>query len=256
MEKRIIFLALVIFCLVSIIGYAAEIDVSKLKTEDLRLEKGKNVSLELNPGSPFSIRMYSGSTVDFDIDNKNYLLIFDSFGDAAIVRYTNDGGKTFIQRKIKLGDSERVNTSSESWFFFLNYKIYNQRDEAAVIEVGRPLLQRYNVPITVNNTEQGNIEDNKTVIPEIKEEKITDNNYMKYLIGIIIVLVIIIIVLGPKRKDILPKAEEIKDKVKNAVRGIGRKPKKKGSLVKTYYKKPSKKKFNEEDVYVVKESEE
>lgn len=247
MKKRIIVLALVIFCLFSIISYAAGIDVSKLKTEDLRLEKGKNVSLELNPGAPFSIRMYAGSTVDFDIDGKNYLVIFDSFGDVATARYTTDSGKTFIQRKVKLGDSERINTSSESWFFYLNYKIYNQRDEAAVIEVGKPLLQRYNVPIQVNNT----IEENKTVMPEIKEEKMTDNNYMKYLIGVIIVLVIIIIILGPRRKDIQRKAEE----VKNAVGKIGRKPKKDG-LTKTYHKKPSKKKFDEEDVYVVKKSEE
>ncbi len=252
MKKRIIFLALVIFCLVSIICYAEGIDVSKLKTEDLKLEKGKNVSLELNPGAPFSIRMFAGSTVDFDIDSKNYLVIFDSFGDIATVRYTTDGGKTFIQRKIKQGDSERVNTTSESWFFFLSYKIYNQKDEAAVIEIGRPLLQRYNVPVQVNNT----VEENKTVIPDIKEEPKTDSNFMKYLIGIIIVLVLVIIILGPKRKDIQPKAEEIKDKVKDAVGNIGKKPSKKKSLEKTYYKKPSKKKFDEEDVYVIKESEE
>lgn len=253
MKKRIIFLVLIIFCLTAIIGYAAGIDVSKLKTEDLRLEKGKNVSLELNPGAPFSIRMYSGSTVDFDIDDKNYLIIFDSFGDVATVRYTTDGGKTFIQRKIKQGDSERVNTTSESWFFFLNYKIYNQKDGAAVIEVGRPLLQRYDVPMQVNNT----VEENKTIIPDIKEETKTNSNFMRYLIGIIIVLVLVIIILGPKRKDIQPKAEEITGKVKNAVENISKKPsKKKGSLAKTYYKKPSKKKFDEEDVYVVKESEE
>lgn len=250
MKKRIIVLALVIFCLAAIISYAA-VDVSKLKTEDLKLEKGKNVSLELNPGAPFSIRMYAGSTVDFDIDSKNYLLIFDNFGDVATIRYTTDSGKTFIQRKVKLGDSERVNTTSESWFFYLNYKIYNQRDEAAVVEVGKPLLQRYNVPIQVNNTEQNNLEDNKTVINEIKEDN-TGNNYMKYLIGVIVVLVIIIIILGPKRKEIQRKVEDVKDAVSNK---IGRKPKKAG-LTKTYHKKPSKKKFDEEDVYVVKESEE
>lgn len=247
MKKRIIFLVLAIFCLTAIVSYAAGIDVSKLKTEDLRLEKGKNVSLELNPGAPFSIRMYAGSTVDFDIDGKNYLLIFDSFGDAATIRYTSDGGKTFIERKIKQGYSERINTSSESWFFYLNYMIYNPKSEAAVVEVGRPLLQRYNVPIQVNNT----VEENKTIIPEIKQEKMTDNNYMKYLIGIIIVLVLVIIILGPKRKDIQRKAKEVKD----AVGKIGKKPKK-NSLAKTYHKKPSKKKFDEEDVYVVKESEE
>lgn len=252
MAKRILFLVLIVFCLACIISYAESIDVSRLKTEDLKLEKGNNVSLELNPGAPFSIRMYAGSTVDFDIDNKNYLIIFDSFGDVATVRYTTDGGKTFIQRKIKLGDSERVNTSSESWFFYLNYKIYNQRDSAAVVEVGKPLLQRYNVPIQVNNTEERNGRENnntplESMVPQ--EEKKTDNNYMKYLVGIIIVLIIIIIVLGPRKKEI------VKKKFKEAVEKIsGRK--KKGAVSKAYYKKPRKKGFDEEDVYVVKESEE
>lgn len=260
MVKKTIFLVLIIFCLAAIISYAESIDVSRLKTEDLKLEKGHNVSLILNPGAPFSIRMYAGSTVDFDIDNKNYLIIFDSFGDAATVRYTADGGKTFIQRKVRLGDSERVNTSSESWFFYLNYKIYNQRDSAAVVEVGKPLLQRYTVPIQVNNTEvpmqvndseeRNGREDNNTPLESVvpQEEKKTDNNYMKYLVGIIIVLIIIIIVLGPRKKEI------VKEKFKEAVGKVSGRKKK--AVSKAYYKKPSKKRFDEEDVYVVKESEE
>lgn len=252
----------ILIVLITGMTVCAQIDVGKIKTEDLRLEKGQNVSLILNPGSPFSVRLYSGSVVEFDVDNVTNRAIFDVVDDPAIVRYTVDGGKTYTQTKIKLGDSERWNVTTGSWFVFINYKILHQDNDPAnmngVFELGIPLLQRFNVPMNTANKDNSTAPNEtlnqsiQEVLPPKQENNDTgSNNYMSYLIGVIIVLVLIIIILGPRKKEAIKEAVDKMTSKKEV------KPKK-GSVneKKAYYKKPNKKKFDEEDVYVVKGSEE
>ncbi len=247
MKKRILFLILLLVCFASSFTFAAtkNVDLNNIKTEDLRLEKGQNTSLILAPGSPFSIRLFEGATVEFDVDGSTQKAIFEKIGDEAVIKYTLDAGKTYKEQKIKLGDSVRWNVTTGSLFVFLNYKIFHDRDaltdKNAVFEIGIPLLQRYDVPVKVNGTLK--TEDKKQNI----EVPATKNGYLKYLMGVIIVLILIIIILGPRRKeDNKPPVEEKRD--------TGKKTALK-SANKTYYTKPKKKPFNEEDVYVVNHSE-
>lgn len=264
MAKRVLFLLLALFCLATVA--ASAIDLAKFKTEDLRLEKGQNTSLILYPAAPFSIRLYEGAVVEFDIDGSTHKAIFDKIGDVSVIRYTLDGGRTFTQLNMPLGNSTMVRLNSSSLFFFINYKILhdsqNASDKNAIFEIGIPYIQRYDMPVNmVNNTEFNNTikeEMNKTieeVVPQ--QDKKESSNYVKYLVGIIIVLILVIIVLGPRKKEIEIHIGKAKESMKNAV-GMAKKGKeKKGESVnRNYYKKPKKKSFNEEDVYVVKESEE
>lgn len=196
MAKKIVILMLLISCLVATFAMAAgTIDASKIKVVDLELKNGQNTSLILGPGSPFSMRLYAGTVVEFEADKYTHKAIFEKIGDEATIKYTLDGGRTYKEQRMKLGDFVRWNISTGSLFIFLNYKMYNEREQTAVFEIGIPLIQKNEMPVKLGNT---TISDAKNNVDNTSGD---NNKYIKYLIGVIIVLILIIIVLGPRKKD-------------------------------------------------------
>lgn len=269
MEKRkLIFIITLLFAF-SLCGFfvlSADIDITPPKDAKplgAELGKGENISLILGPGSPFAIKLYKGAIVNFDMDGLTNKIIFENVDYTSKIKYTLDGGKTFKTQKIKLGENVQWPVTTGSLYVTLEYRIFNEKKGLGTFIIGIPNLIRNNIDV--------NVDANMTASNEQNGEK--SNNYIKYLIGIIIVLALILIILGPKKKEEQeqPKLETTEHKeegenfeepkeeketkkapAKKTVKKKNPKYKKQAVNKTNYYTKPKKKSFDEEEVYVVK----